>query len=120
MPTQQYFNGVYMEETVHDFTTKIKQREKYMTSTDKEEVEGSFNFKNRSNNMHTFFYSNISKFAGNLVGKIDEGTYKATIQNIHKLVCKAQLLKYADVSMLGHGWGVSQYPQFHDTIKYIH
>ena len=22
--------------------------------------------------------------------------------------------------MLGHGWGVSQYPQFYDTIKYIY
>ena len=26
VPTQQYFNGAYMEETVHDITTKIKQR----------------------------------------------------------------------------------------------
>ena len=25
--------------------------------------------------------------------------------------------KYVDVSMLGHGCGVSQYPQFYDTIK---
>ena len=44
-----------------------------MTSTDKEEVEGSFNLKNRINNMHTFFYSNISDFAGNLEGMLDVG-----------------------------------------------
>ena len=48
---------------------------------------------------------------------IDEGTYKTTIQNIHKLGCKAQLFKSTDVSMLGHGCGVSQYPQFYEKIK---
>ena len=43
VPTQQYFNGAYMEETVHGITTKTRQRKKSMTFTDKEEVEGSFN-----------------------------------------------------------------------------
>ena len=43
VPNQQYFNGAYMEGTVRDLTTKNRQRKKYMTSTDKEEVEGSFN-----------------------------------------------------------------------------
>ena len=28
VPTQQYFNGAYMEETVHDIATKIRQRTK--------------------------------------------------------------------------------------------
>ena len=46
MPTKQYFNGAYMEETVHDLATKIRQRKKSMTSTDKEKFEGSFNLKN--------------------------------------------------------------------------
>ena len=36
LPTQQYFNGAYMEETVHDCTTKIRQRKKSMISTDEE------------------------------------------------------------------------------------
>ena len=49
-----------MEETVYDLTTKTKQRKKSMTSTYKEEVEGSFNLKTSRNNiMHTFFYSNM-------------------------------------------------------------
>ena len=26
VPTQQYFNGAYMEETVHEVTTKFRQR----------------------------------------------------------------------------------------------
>ena len=42
--------------------------------------------------MHTFFYSNISEFPGNLEGILDEGAYKATIQNMHKLGWKAELL----------------------------
>ena len=46
VPTQQYFNGAYMEETVHGITTKMRQRKKSMTWTSKEEVEGSFNLKN--------------------------------------------------------------------------
>ena len=35
-----------MEEDVHGLTIKIRQRKKSMTSTDKEEIEGSFNLKN--------------------------------------------------------------------------
>ena len=35
VPTQQYYNGAYMEETVHDLTTKVTQRKKSMTTTDK-------------------------------------------------------------------------------------
>ena len=69
--------------------------------------------------MHTLFYSNISEFAGNLEGILDEGTYKTTINNMHKLGWKAQLFKSTDVSMLGHGCGVSKYPQFYDRIKKI-
>ena len=65
--------------------------------------------------MHTFFYSNISEFTGNFEGIIDEGTYKTTIQNMHNLGWKVQYFKSSDVSMLGHGCGVSQYPQFYDT-----
>ena len=70
--------------------------------------------------MHTFFYSNISEFSGNLERMLDEGTYKTTILNIHKLGWKAQYFKSADVSILVHGCGVSQYPQCYDTIKYIY
>ena len=62
--------------------------------------------------MHNLFYSNISEFARNLEGMLDKGTYKTTIQNMHKLGWKAQLFKSADVSILGHGCGFSQYPQF--------
>ena len=36
---------------------------------------------------------------------------------MQKLGWKAQLFKFADVLMLGHGCGVSQYPQFYDRIK---
>ena len=90
MPTQQYFNGAYMEETVHDLTTKIRQK-KSMTCTNKEEVEGSFNLtKPGNNNIHIFFYSNISEFGGNLEGMLDEGRCRNTVQNMHKIGWKAQ------------------------------
>ena len=69
--------------------------------------------------MHTLFYFNKSELAGNLEGMIDEGTYKTTIHNMHKLGQKAKFFKSSDVSMLGHGCSVSQYPQFYDTIKQI-
>ena len=107
-----------MEETVHNITTKMRQRKKSMTWTNKEEVEGYLNLtKPGNNNMHTFFYSNISEFGGNLEGMLDEGKYISTVKNIHKIGGKAQYFKSADVSMLGHSCGVSRYPQFYDTIK---
>ena len=67
--------------------------------------------------MHTFFNNNISEFGGNLEGMLDEGKYRSTVQNMNKNGCKAQYFKSADVSMLGHGCGVPQYPQFYDTNK---
>ena len=70
--------------------------------------------------MHTFFYSNISEFAVNLEGMIDQVTYKTTIHNMHKLGWKAQYFKPTDASMFSHGCRVSQYPQFYDTIKYLY
>ena len=70
--------------------------------------------------MHTFFYSNISKFAGNLGRILDEGTYKITVHNMHNLGWKAQFFKSDDVSMLDHGCFVSQYPHFYDRIKNIY
>ena len=48
---------------------------------------------------------------------LDEGKYISTVKNIHKICWKAEYFKSADVSMLDHGCGVSQYPQFYDTIK---
>ena len=41
--------------------------------------------KTGNNNMHTFFYFNISEFSINLKVMLDDGTYKTTIQNMHKL-----------------------------------
>ena len=86
MPTQHYFNVAYMEETVHDITTKMRQRKKSMTWTNKEEVEGHFKLTKTGNNtMHTFFNSNISEFGGNLEGMLDEGNHRSTVQNMHKI-----------------------------------
>ena len=67
--------------------------------------------------MHTFFYYNISEFAGNLEGILYEVTYKTIIRNMHNLGWKAQFFKSTDVSMLVHCCGVSYYPQFFDRIK---
>ena len=54
---------------------KKQKKKKSMTSTNKYEVEGSFNSKTLKNNiLHHLFYSNISEFAGNLQEIINEGT----------------------------------------------
>ena len=91
MPKQQYFNVSYMEETVHDLNTKIRQRKKSMTCTKKEEVKGTFNLTKPGNNtMHTFFYSSISEFGGNLEGMMDEGNYRTTLKTMNKLGWKAK------------------------------
>ena len=89
-----------------------------MPCTNKEMVEGTFNFTKPGNNtMHTLFYNNISEFGGNLEGILDEGNYRTTVQTMHSIGWKAQYFKSAGVSILGHGCGVSQYPQFYDTNK---
>ena len=50
---------------------------------------------------------------------LDEGAYKTSIQNMHKLGWKKNYFKSAGVSMLGHDCGVSQYPKFYDRTKKI-
>ena len=42
VPTQQYYNGSYMKETDHNLT-KNETKKKSTTTTDKDDVEGSFN-----------------------------------------------------------------------------
>ena len=102
-------------------STQKSDKEKSMTTTNKEYVEGSFNWKtSRHNIMYTFFYSNISEFAVELKGVLDEEKYQTSIWNIHKLVWKGNFFKYANVSILGHGCGVSQYPQFYERTKNIY
>ena len=84
-----------------------------MTTTYKNEVEEFFNSKISVHNiMYNFFNSNISEFAVNLQGTLHEVKYKTFIQNMHKLGWKANYFKPDDVSMLVHGCGVSQNPQF--------
>ena len=52
-------------------------KEKKITTTDIEDVDRFFNLNiSRHNIMYTFFYSNISDFAGDLEGILHEGTYK--------------------------------------------
>ena len=66
IPTQQYYNGYYMEETVHDLTMKIEQRKK-MNTIIKYHFEGCFDIKTkREDVMCTFKNTNISQFSGNL------------------------------------------------------
>ena len=92
-----------------------------MKYPDKEEVEGSFNLNIYiSNHMHTLFYSTISDFDENLEGMLDDGRYNTTINNMHKLGWKSQLFKSADVLVLFHGCGVSQYPCFYYRTKNIY
>ena len=65
-----------------------------MTTTYREDVQGSLNLKtSRHNIMYTFFYSNISEFEGDLEGILNERTYKTTILNMHKLGWKANYFK---------------------------
>ena len=73
--------------------------------------------KSRHNIVYTFFYSNISEFSRKFEGILDEGVYKTSIQNMHKIGQKENYFKSADVSMLVNGSGVSQFTQFYEKIK---
>ena len=97
MPTHQYYNEVYMEETVHHLTTKTIQIKKLTTNTSKYEVESYFNLKtSRDNFTYNFFYTNIYEFSGNLERMIDEGMYKRTIK-MYQISCKVHYVKSFDV-----------------------
>ena len=48
---------------------------------------------------------------------LDEGTHITSIKNMHTLGWRENYFKYADVSMLVHGCGVSQHPQFYERTK---
>ena len=89
-----------------------------MKTTGKDEVEGYFNFKKIIDNViYTFFYSNIYEFTGNLEGIIYEGVHRRTVKNMHKIGLNDNNFKSDDVSMLGHGCGVSQFSRLYGIIK---
>ena len=47
-------------------------------------------------------------------GKLKDINYKRTVRKLHYAGLEKQFFTFADVSMLGYGCGVSQYPQFYD------
>ena len=64
-PIKQYSNGAYMGETVDDITTKIWQRKNIWNLLILKNLRALIIFFfNGMNNLHTFFYHNIYKFAG--------------------------------------------------------
>ena len=101
VPSQQYFNGAYMEKpSIISPLNPDKGKNQWHVLV-KNKLR-AYSIKNPgTNNIHTIFYSNISEFAGNLEEMLDDGTYKTTIQNMYKLVWKAQYFKYSDLSVLG-------------------
>ena len=40
--------------------------------------------------MNNFFYNNISEFVGYVEGVLDDGKYRTTVQNMHKIGWKEQ------------------------------
>ena len=89
-----------------------------MTTTSKNEVEGSFNWKtSRDNVIYTLFYTNIYEFSGNCEVILDEGMYKIYTYTMHVIGWKADYFKSAGVSMLGHGGGFSQFPHLYYIIN---
>ena len=46
--------------------------------------------------------------------QLNDINYKRTVWKLHDYVWKNSYFNSADVSMLGYGCGVSQYPQFYD------
>ena len=65
--------------------------------------------------MYTIFYTNISNFYENLEVILDEGMYK-TPRKMHQIGWKTNHFNHFYVSMLGHGFGASQFSQFYDRI----
>ena len=89
VPNQQYYNGAYTEDTVHDITTKIRHLKKLQLLIEMQFRAPSIKKQSRHNIMHILFYSNISEFSGNLQGMLHEERYKTSIKNMHKIGWKA-------------------------------
>ena len=91
-----------------------------MKSTSKDDVGGSFNIKReRENFMYTFLNTNLLQFSGNLEGFFGKGKYKKQLK-IHCVGFYYHYFNSSDVFMLGHGCGISQFPQFYDRKKLLH
>ena len=70
--------------------------------------------------MFSFFYTNISHFTRIFDGMFYGGNNKHTIKKIHIYGFKDNYFKLAEVSMVGHGCGVLQFPPFYEKIVYIY
>ena len=93
-------------------------KERILTTTSKDEIEGYFNLKTiRYNFMYAFFYLDVSKFDGNFEENIDERMYKRTIKIFTRLVGRpinSRLLMYQCWFVVV---GFQKFSQFYDIIK---
>ena len=56
----------------------------------------------------------LNENENNFDEKLNDKNYKRTVMKLHDTGCKNSFSTSADVSMLGHGCVVSQYPYFYD------
>ena len=66
--------------------------------------------------MITIFYKQLTlnENGNNIYEKLNDKNYKRKVKRLHDAGLEKQFFTSDDVTMLGHGYGVSQYPQFYD------
>ena len=104
-----------MEKSVLDVTDSIRHQKIGLNISESIDIQGIFVVKLRDQNTESHFFNTqlpLNKDGNNLDKQLSSRNYKITVRKLHDCGWKNSSHKYADVSMLGYGCGVSMYPNF--------
>ena len=104
-----------MDKSVLDITYRLRHQKQGLTTSYVRDIEGIFVVKLRDQNIDShFFYTQLPLNQGdnNFEEQLSYMNYRKTVRKLHDNGWKNSYHTSADVSMLGYGWVVSQYPQF--------
>ena len=107
-----------MEKSVLDITVILKNMKKVTTTTDVRDIDGTFVVKLHDLNITNYFQNTklpLNEDENNFDEQLNDINYKRTVRKLHDAGSENSYLTSADFSIIGHGCGVSQYPQV--TIK---
>ena len=87
-----------------------------MTKTELNDIGGIFVVKLRGLNIENILNTKLplNEYDNNFDEQYNDINYKRTVRDLHDAGLKNSYFTSVDVSILGYGCGVSQYPQFYD------
>ena len=96
-------------------TYSLRHHRQGLTTSDVSNIEGNYVVKLRGMKIENNYKKILlNEYDNYFEEKLNDINYNKTFIKLHHAGLKNSYFTCSNVSMLGYGWGVSQYPQFYD------